>query len=128
MIGGLGTRLVVWAILLGVPMVFLFLFGLRNGRRGAPWHLLAVRTCLGSLLLSLSWMPLMLPIPLPAWLFITLEIAYGGSLAEPEYVAPLPRIAAASTAVAYLVGGVLGRMVRRGSGASGRCSRYSDYD
>ena len=114
------ARLVLWAILLGVPMVLLFLFGLRNGSRGAPWHLLAVRTCLGSLLLSWSWMP-PLPVPIPAWLFITLEIALGGNLGDaPEHLIPLliplPRIAAASTAGAYLVGGVLGRTLRASKG------------
>ena len=50
------VRLVLWAILLGVPMVLLFLFGLWNGRRGASWSLLAVRSCLGSLLLSWTYM------------------------------------------------------------------------
>ena len=110
------VRLVLWAILLGVPMVLLFLFGLWNGRRGASWSLLAVRSCLGSLLLSWTYMQ-MRPIPIPAWYLITLEIALGGNFEDPEHVIPLPRprIAAASTAGAYLVGGVLGRTLRLGA-------------
>jgi len=59
----------------------------------------------------------MRPIPIPAWYLITLEIALGGNFEDPEHVIPLPRprIAAASTAGAYLVGGVLGRTLRLGA-------------
>ena len=60
-------------ILLGVPVVLLFFLGWRNGRRGASWFLLAIRTCLGSLLLSWALIEL-LPVPLPAWYLVTLEL------------------------------------------------------
>jgi len=96
-------------ILLGVPVVLLFLLGWRNGRRGASWFLLAIRTCLGSLLLSWALIEL-LPVPLPAWYLVTLEIALGENLEDHAH--PPPRVAVASTAGAYLVGGVLGRTLR----------------
>ena len=103
----------VYAVLLGVPALVLFLLGQRDGRRGAPWGLIAVRAVLGSLVLS--WTNIEgggLAVPVPAWLmlggfavWIVTHPGYGGA----DVTVPPSWLSVASTLCAYVVGALRGR-------------------
>ncbi len=98
----------VYAVLLGVPALVLFLLGQRDGRRGSPWGLIAVRAVLGSLVLS--WTNIEgggLAVPVPAWLmlWIVTHPGYGGA----DVTVPPSWLSVASTLCAYVVGAFRGR-------------------
>jgi len=103
----------VYAVLLGVPALVLFLLGRRDGRRGSPWGLIAFRAVLGSLVLS--WTSVEgggIAVPVPAWLmlggfamWIVSDPGYGG----PDVTVPPSWLSVSSTLCAYVVGALRGR-------------------
>jgi hypothetical protein len=103
----------VYAVLLGVPGLVLFLLGRRDGHRGSPWGLIAFRAVLGSLVLS--WTSVEgggIAVPVPAWLmlggfamWIVSDPGYGG----PDVTVPPSWLSVSSTLCAYVVGALRGR-------------------
>jgi hypothetical protein len=103
----------VYAVLLGVPALVLFLLGQRDGRRGSPWGLIAVRAVLGSLVLS--WTSVGgggIAVPVPAWLMLggfALWIVSDPGYGRPDGTVPPSWLSVASTLCAYVVGALRGR-------------------
>jgi len=103
----------VYAVLLGVPALVLFLLGQRDGRRGSPWGLIAVRAVLGSLVLS--WTNIEgggLAVPVPAWLMLggfAVWIVTHPGYGRADVTVPPVWLSVASTLCAYVVGAFRGR-------------------
>ncbi len=103
----------VYAVLLGVPALVVFLLGQRDGRRGSPWGLIAVRAVLGSLVLS--WTTVEggeIAAPVPAWLMLGGFAAWIVSVPGyrgPDVTVPPSWLSVASTLCAYVVGALRGR-------------------
>jgi hypothetical protein len=100
-------------VLLGVPALVLFLLGQRDGRRGSPWGLIAVRAVLGSLVLS--WTSVEgggIAVPVPAWLMLggfAVWIVSDPGYGRPDVTVPPSWLSVASTLCAYMASALRGR-------------------
>ena len=103
----------VYAVLLGVPALVLFLLGRRDGRRGASWGLIAFRAVLGSLVLS--WTSVEgggIAVPVPAWLMLggfAVWIVSDSGYGRPDVTVPPSWLSVSSTLCAYVAGALRGR-------------------
>ena len=100
----------VYAMLLGMPALVLFLLGRRDGRRGSRWGLMAFRAVLGSLVLS--WTSVEgggIAVPVPAWLMLGGFAMWIVSDGGPDVTVPPSWLSVSSTLCAYVVGVLRGR-------------------